>query len=72
MINIEQLSVFTINPYKNLLYESTFRLLATLDTNYIPLGTSSGQLYFRPWQVFIKNSKCREVKMINWTTTEEV
>lgn len=40
MINIEQLSVFTINPYKNFLYESTFRLLASLDTNYIPLGAS--------------------------------
>lgn len=40
MINIEQLSVFTINPYKNFLYESAFRLLASLDTNYIPLGAS--------------------------------
>jgi GNAT superfamily N-acetyltransferase len=42
MINIEQLSVFTINPYKNFLYESTFRLLASLDTDYIPLGASIG------------------------------
>lgn len=40
MINIEQLSVFTINAYKKFFYDSTFRLLASLDTSYIPLGAS--------------------------------